>query len=120
MIYRGAAEGKNAQDNVYSAQFEAEMMRANIPAKVKQARRLYEGGDIAGGEALAREAVSSITSALNTLRGSAVGRTNTEIEVEWVSVEKGCKETNGQRRAENDPVPDGTKVASAADQQLDT
>ena len=96
------------------------MMSAQIPAKTEQARRLYEGGDRAGGEALAREVVSSITRALDTLRGSAVGRTNLEIEVEWIAVEKGCKETNGQRRSENDPVPEAAAVTGAADQQLDS
>src|SRR5690606_25361010 len=113
MIYRGAAEGKNAQDNVYSARFEADMMDAQVPAKTEQARRLYEGGDIAGGEALASEVVSSVTSALETLRESAVGRTNHEIEVEWITVEKGCKDTNCQRRSENDPVPEAAAVSGA-------
>ncbi len=120
MIYRGAAEGKNAQDNVYSRQFEADMMSAGVPAKTEQARRLYEGGDKAGGEALAREVVSSVTSALDTLRESAVGRTNQEIEVEWIAVEKGCEKANGQRRGENDPVPEEAAVTGAADQQLDS
>ena len=119
IIYRGAAEGKNTQDNVYSARFEADMQRAEIPRKTEQAKQRYEAGDIAGGEALAREVVSSVTGALDALRESAVERTAHEIQVEWLSVEQGCTKTNGQRRGESGPIPEGSAVAGAADRQLD-
>lgn len=119
MIYRGAAEGKNAQDNVYSAQFEADMTAARIPETTEQARQQYATGNEDQAEALGREVVSSVVGALETLRRSAVTRTQQEILAEWSATEDGCTQTNGQRRAEANAVPDNAAVEGAADRQLD-
>lgn len=119
MIYKGAAERKNHQDNVYSAQFESDLDAAQIPERTQQAQQQYQGGNVAGGEEIGREVVSSVTGALETLRQSAVGRTQQEILAEWASVEPGCSQTNGQRRNEADPVPSDTAVDRTANRQLD-
>jgi hypothetical protein len=119
MIYRRAAEKKNKQDNIYSAKFQSEMFDAQVPEKIQQARQQYEGGNVSGGEWLAGEAVSNITGALETLRKSAVERTQQEILAEWVFTEPGCTQTNGQRRGEAEQKPEDKLVTETADEQLD-
>jgi|GEM_PF-5175576 len=119
MIYRGAAERKNNQDNVYSAQFESDLRAAQIPERTQKAQQQYQGGNVAGGEEIGREVISSVTGALETLRQSAVDRTQQSILAEWTSVEPGCSQTNGQRRNEANAVPGDGTVDRVANRQLD-
>jgi len=119
MIYRGAAENKNNEDNRLSAEFEEKMSEAQISERIRRGKRLYELGDKSGGESLVADALSRVSRALEELRQSAVSRTNTLIESEWGTQEPGCEETNGARRGEASPIPNEDRVIEASSEQYD-
>jgi hypothetical protein len=119
MIYRGAAERKNNADNTLSAAFEAQMNAARVPNKLRQARASHASGDTENAEDLGREALGGILGALETLRQSAVARTQAAIAAEWADTETGCSQTNGQRRGEAAAVPANPAVEGAASRQYD-
>ena len=118
MIYRGAAERKNNEDNNLSREFTDRMRGAQVSEKIQMAIQQYHGGNRTGGESLAREAVSSVVGSLERLRQSAVGRTIQAIEAEH-NDEVGCDQTNGQRRGEGTLTPDEATVEQTARRQLD-
>lgn len=121
LIYKGAAKRKDPVDNRLSARFEAQMRDAEISETIGRAVTVYHGGNRDDAETIAKEAISNISRAFETLRQSAVERTSEAIRAEWLHAEEGCGPlTNGMRRGESEPVPSESRVEEAANQQYDT
>jgi hypothetical protein len=122
MIYYGAARIKTPQDNRISERFSASLAGLNIALMFQTERERYEAGDESA-LASGRDILERVLRPLNQARQDAVARTNEAIVQENRSIEEGCTETNGERRAVSPnaepPLPSPAAVASAARQQYD-
>lgn len=121
MIYKQAGLMKDREDDAIISEFKSEFYATDLVDIISRAKSLYHLGNETQGEELAMRAQAAVLSALEALKANAVERTKRYIHEEWQLVERGCEETNGQRRDEPHPLPDpdGGKVEEAADRQYD-
>lgn len=123
-IYKGAADLKTEKlgESRLMSDFEAAINRAEIPRRLRDARRGVQAGS-EGSRQTARDLVALLMQGLRVAKNDSVERTNRAIAMENASVSGGSKRTNGERRgpagSPEPPSPSPGLVDRAAEEQYD-
>ena len=113
ITYQGAADLKDEWDNDM-----IDRAKAQVPEQLEGLRSAYESGGVSP-QALLEGYRRSVIASLGAAVGPAVDRTMVGIETENRAVDASISpSTHGQRRGNEPPTPDRSKVAEAAAEQL--